>query len=272
MKISFGFQQVNDIEFLRIDLPGAWAVFSTKKGGVSTEAFSSLNMALHVEDDTNAVIENRIRFSKAVGFSLDNVICAQQVHGTNIEQVSRLQRGRGIVSYADAIPETDAMITADKQVVLAAFFADCVPVYIVDPVKGVVALAHAGWKGTLNGIAGKTVQRMQEDNGTEPSDCFAFIGPSVGPCCYEVSRDLALRFGEKQPVSDGPQNAGRERWKLDLWGLNKKNLVDAGLDPKKITVSEICTVCHDTRFFSHRRDSGLTGRMAAFISVMEDSR
>ena len=269
MEGNFQFHCIDDLEIMNINLPHAWAVFSTKKGGTSSRDFCGLNMALHVGDDIQSVLDNRRRFAQAAGFSFDNVVCAQQVHGINVEQVGFKERGKGAGSYEDAIPDTDAMITAEQGVILAAFFADCVPVYIADPVKGVVALAHAGWKGTLNGIVGQTLQRMQKDNGTDPSDCFAFIGPSIGPCCYEVSRELACTF-EKKGFPVGCSYTGlKEKWMLDLWEANKKDLIVAGLSPQNIEISGICTVCWDTRFFSHRRDAGRTGRMAAFISLTE---
>lgn len=266
-RVFFEFQCKNGIEFINIKLPRAWAVFSTKGGGLSSYPYSTLNLALHVGDDEQAVLGNRKIFAQAVGFSFEDVVCAQQVHGCEIKTVDVKERGRGTKDYGDALPETDGMITGDQQVILAAFFADCVPVYAVDPVKGVVGLAHAGWKGTLNGIAGRLIQKMETDFKTDPRSCFAFIGPSIGPCCYEVGEDIINKLNDPLLLNnccfekDG-------KWFLDLWEMNRRVLLNAGLTSEHIGIGGICTSCCQS-FFSYRRDLGRTGRMAAFIRLQD---
>lgn len=265
MKKWFEFVQRNNVELLNIFLPGARAVFSTRQGGVSACPFDTMNLAFHVGDSVKSVGENRKIFCDAWGMPLDRVVCANQVHGTNIQTLTSEHAGRGAWSQEDALPETDAMITMEPGLIPAAFFADCVPVYIVDPVKGAVGLAHAGWKGTLKGIAGKTVARMYEEFGCQPSDCCAFIGPSIGPCCYQVGEEVASLFNQRRDGHVSP--AGRvNEWKLDLWGANRDDLAAAGVPADKIGISGICTRC-DKRFFSYRREGGCTGRMGAFITL-----
>lgn len=255
------------IEFIRVSLPGAWAVFSTRNGGVSTPPFLSLNMAFHVGDAEQAVLRNRKVFTDFVGIPLDRVVCAQQVHGTKIQVVTPEDCGKGVYSEKDAMPETDAMVTAHKNVVLAGFFADCVPIYIVDPVKSVVALAHAGWKGTVNRIASKTVNTMCNEFASEPSCCYAFIGPSIGPCCYDVGDEVLSQLDTGKCRFVSALKKDNEKCRFDLWAANKEDLLSIGFLPEHIGVSEICTGC-GPRFFSYRRDKGQTGRMAAFIRLL----
>lgn len=265
MKNLFRFAMENDVEFMRILLPGASAVFSTRQGGVSDRPFNTMNLAFHVGDEQQSVVQNRVKFAEATGMELDNVVCARQVHGTNIKVLSFGDRGRGAYSLEDAIPGTDALITAERDCIPAAFFADCVPVYIADPVKSVVGLAHAGWKGTAKGIAGKTVLRMREQFACILSDCYAFIGPSIGPCCYTIGDEVVSCFDSSPPEDcDSPLIKKQGKWMLDLWTANRNDLLSAGLLPDHIWISRICTQC-DGRFFSYRRDGGSTGRMGAFI-------
>ncbi|HHX94930.1 MAG TPA: peptidoglycan editing factor PgeF [Clostridia bacterium] len=256
-----------DIEYLKFVLPGALAVFSTRQGGISRPPFDTLNLAFHVGDERESIAANREAFAAAVGFSLDRVVCADQIHGTNIQVVTQEDCGRGAFRLEDAVPETDALITADKGVILAGFFADCVPIYISDPVKGVVALVHAGWKGTVKEIAGKTVGRMSGEFSCSPADCYALIGPSIGPCCYTVGEEVAAKF------KFGPEGSGKavkkqgDKWILDLWAANRNVLLSSGLLPERIQLSRVCTRCGG-KFFSYRGDGGCTGRMAAFIKPL----
>jgi len=266
MRQWFQFETKNDVQLMRIFLPGAQAVFSTRHGGCSVPPFDTMNLAFHVGDKPGDVADNRKRFTAAADIPLDSVVCACQVHGTNIEVVDSLDRGRGVYSQENALPETDAMITAEKNVVPAAFFADCVPVYLVDPIEGVIALAHAGWKGTVSGIAGKTVARMAQACGCTPSNCYAFIGPSIGPCCYSVGEEVLSLFNSNRGQFSSPLTKLQDRWMLDLWEANRQDLLAAGLSNNKIRIAGICTRC-DSRFFSYRREGGITGRMGAFISL-----
>jgi YfiH family protein len=263
----FRFQTRNAVEFVQISLPGTKGVFSTRNGGISTPPFDSLNLAFHVGDAPEAVTANRRIFSAAAGFSLENLVCAQQVHGTRVFSASFQDRGKGVYCYEDAVSETDALITDDSNVVLGAFFADCVPVFIADPVRKAVGLAHAGWKGTLHHIAQKTVAKMTEEFGCVSSDCFAFIGPSIGPCCYRVGEEVIALLDPALAAHVSSEGEDKKGFKLDLWGANRADLLVAGLSADNIAVSGLCTRC-DARFFSFRRAGGQTGRMGGFIGLI----
>jgi YfiH family protein len=270
MKQWFEFYAPNNVALMHIFLPGAKAVFSTRHGGVSTAPFDTMNLGFHVWDKLEAVSENRKIFAAAAEIPLDQVICANQVHGTNIQTVYAGDRGKGVLSQDDALPETDGMITIEKNVALAAFFADCVPIYLVDSVKGAVGLVHAGRKGTVNGIAGKAVAMMADKFGSKPSDCYGFIGPSIGSCCYAVGEEIVSMFTSGRWKSISPVEKVQDKWMLDLWKANKEDLLASGMSAEHIGIAEICTYC-DRRFFSYRRDGGRTGRMGAFISVKDGS-
>lgn len=265
----FKFDTKNDVELMRIFLPGALAVFSTRHGGSGNVPFDTMNLAFHVGDKPENVRENRKRFTAAANISLDNLVCANQVHGTNIKLVTSEDRGKGAYNQENALPETDGIITSERDLIPGVFFADCVPIFLADPVQGAVGLVHAGWKGTLNGIAGKTVAGMVQAFGSRPSDCWAFIGPSIGPCCYAVGEEVLSFFSSGRWRAVAPFAKKQDKWSLDLWAANKANLLEAGLSCAKIGLSQICTCC-DKRFFSYRKDGGRTGRMGAFIQLMQD--
>jgi len=251
-------------------VPGiARGLFTTRKGGVSEPPFHSLNLAFHVGDDPNRVLTNRRIFAEAAGISLDELTSAEQVHGDNVAVVSRSHRGRGAVDQGSVIPGADSLITNEKEVALITFYADCVPVYIVDSRAKAIGLAHAGWKGTALGISGKTVREMEKKFGADGRACFAHIGPSIGPCCYEVDRRVIdvfrETFGEK---GDLFRKVSMDKWLLDLWSANKRDLIASGLNPQNISISGLCTCCNAGLFFSYRRDGGNTGRMAAFLKLI----
>ncbi len=242
---------------------------STRLGGESVEPFFSLNLGLHTGDDRGTVIRNRQRFAKAVGIEFSNVVTAQQVHGNGIAVIDQKQAGRGNVDYQDSISGVDSLITNCRGLPLMLFFADCVPVLIADPVRGVVGISHAGWKGTVFKIALQTVQKMSEYYHTSPSDCLAAIGPSIGPCCYEVDQQVLVQFQANfsQWESFVTQQENN-RWNLNLWEANRYQLIEAGISPKKIYNSHVCTACNESLFFSYRKEKGLTGRMGVVIQLL----
>lgn len=238
--------------------------FSTKVGGVSSGEWDSLNCGMHVNDKLEDVVRNRSLLSQAVGFSLEAWTCAEQVHGTRVAVVTAKDKGRGNVQLDSAIAQSDALITNSPGILLTSFYADCVPLYVYDPVHQAVALAHAGWKGTAGKIAGATVKAMQDAYGSRPEQLLAAIGPSIGACCYEVSEEVASRF-PVGVVSVEATNAGKYR--LDLKENNENQFRAAGLLPENILRSAYCTSCEERWFYSHRRDRGRTGRMASWIGI-----
>lgn len=240
---------------------------STRLGGVSPDPFASLNLALHTGDDPQKVRINRTRFCEALHLDFSRLVTAEQVHGAHIAVVTDQEAGRGREEYNDALPHTDALITNLANVPLMLFFADCVPVLIADPVRRVVGISHAGWKGTVAKIAQKTVLAMQKHFGTQPADCLVGIAPSIGPCCYEVDNVVINRLKDEFRNWQDFIYPHKDRWLLDLWKVNHYQLEEVGVLSANIVASRICTSCNSKLFFSYRADQGHTGRIAGVISL-----
>jgi YfiH family protein len=264
--------------------------FSARRGGVSQAGYSSLNLGLHVGDDPRLVLENRCRFASALGVASRDLVIPAQVHGDQVGVVGRAQAGFGANDLETAVPGVDALITQEPELPLCTFYADCVPIFLFDPVRRVIGLAHAGWKGTVQKIGTRTLQRMQEVFGSKPEDCLAGIGPSIGPCCYEVDQPVIRQVLAAFPDSNKLlteaavgnystvqlallDNGFREnRANLDLWAANQLTLLKGGILPQNIWLAGICTRCHPELFFSYRGANGQpTGRMGAVISLRIDS-
>jgi len=230
---------------------------SQRHGGVSEAPWASLNLGGSVGDVPDAVSENHERLCAALDLPRAALVSSRLVHGDSVAVVTGQER-------ATLVPHTDALVTADSDVYLLVRCADCVPVLIVDPVRRVVGAAHAGWRGTLAFIAAKTAHTMVEAFGSEPSDLRVGIGPSIGPCCYEVGEDVV----DATCASFGA-NAGsllrrrRGRTVLDLWEANRQQV--AALGVRHIAVSGVCTACQVRDYYSHRAEAGRTGRFAAVI-------
>lgn len=246
---------------------------STRNGGFSKGDFTSLNLGLHVNDDAELVWQNRAVFAKSLGAEPEKIVTCDQVHGDNIVKVTRKDAGKGAKVYAEAIKATDALITNEKGIPLMLFFADCTPIMIADPVKKAIGVAHGGWKGTVSSIAEKTVQAMVREYGCNPADMLASVGPAIGPCCYEVSADVAEKFMTAFPemveeiLEPGKNNAAEGKYQLNLWRCNELQLVKAGLKKENIESAEVCTACNNRQFFSYRADKGKTGRIGALLCL-----
>ncbi|MHB1421342.1 MAG: peptidoglycan editing factor PgeF [Bacillota bacterium] len=244
------------------------AAFSTRQGGVSNSPYQSLNLGLHTGDSPEQVIINRRRLGDALGIPLNDWVAAEQVHGDRVASVTADDQGKGSTDYLTAIRGTDALITNKAGVPLIAYFADCVPLMIWDPVQAAIGLVHAGWKGTLLGIGPKTLMEMGRAFGTNPTHCYVTIGPSIGPCCFEVGDEVIRMFSEKYPNLSGlVREEHQARGHLDLWSTNIRSLLATGILPGNITVSGLCTSCHRDMFFSYRSEGGVTGRQAAIIML-----
>ena len=221
--------------------------FSTRGGGVSRGCYASLNLGENTGDVFLHVEENRRRFFNETGVTAPDLVIPEQVHGGRVMHVQ--SGGR--------VPECDGVITGRKDVVLSVQVADCVPVFLRDPVRKVVGLIHAGRAGTEQHIVRNAVRLMISDFRSDPSDMLAFLGPSIGPFCYEVSREMASCF-------PGRYVSGRY---LDLWRYNADQLMASGLKKSRIESSRLCTACHPEWFFSHRAGGGRTGRMMAVLAI-----
>jgi hypothetical protein len=214
-----------------------------------------------VGDDLAAVEANHELIFRALGIRREDVVSPHQVHGTTVRTVSERDRGQ-------VCPETDALVTATPGVTLMLRFADCVPILFYEPVQCVVGLAHAGWRGTVAGIAEATVRTMVDALGCCASDIRAGIGPSIGPCCYEIGDDVAAVVSRAFPDSTGLlERNSSGRWYFDLWAANRRQLLAAGV--RIVELALICTACHTQEWFSHRAERGKTGRLGALIGLRE---
>lgn len=242
--------------------------FTTRTGGVSNEPYISLNMAFHVGDELENVRTNRSLACKALDINPAELVAGKQVHGDNIAIVDGKNMGKGALSYVDALPDIDALVTGTRGLPLSSYYADCVPLFLLDPVHKVVALAHAGWKGTVLKIGQKTVNRMTQNFGTDPAKCLAGIGPSIGPCCYEVDDRVISPLRQEFPFfKEFIDDFSPGRWRLNLWEANRRTLLEAGLLAGNIETASICTSCHPEAFFSYRAQAGNTGRMASLLML-----
>lgn len=231
----------------------------TRLGGHSRPPWDSLNTGHTVGDDLEAVEANHDLIFAALGVRREDVVSPHQVHSTTVRVVDERSRGQ-------VCPETDALVTDAPNVVLMLRFADCVPILLYDPVRSVVGLAHAGWRGTVSGIADAVVQTMVHEMGCRLENIRAGIGPSIGPCCYEVGEDVAeaasSAFSDVDVLLESRPNG---RWHLDLWAANRRQLAEAGV--RSIEVAGICTACRTDEWFSHRAEQGKTGRLGAVIGL-----
>ncbi len=242
--------------------------FSARPGGVSGEPYDTLNLGLHTQDDPENVIRNRRAFAEALGDDATSIVVPAQAHSSNVVRVGAQEVGSGALGHATAIPDTDALITNARGVTLALHFADCVPVFLVDPVNKAVGLVHAGWKGTAAGIAREAIGAMRRDFGTNPRELHAAVGPAICRHCYDVGEDVAGELFAAFPHDERVvRQSGSSKWRADLKTANLILLVNAGLDAGNIAVSDKCTSCSRDEFFSYRRD-GETGRMGAWMRLI----
>ena len=247
--------------------------FTTRAGGVSEGQFSTLNFSISLGDSPENVLENYRRVSAALGCRPEEIVGTVQTHTTNIRRVELSDAGKGITRRTD-YGDVDGLVTDQKGLVLAAYAADCVPLFFVDPVKEAVGLAHSGWRGTAGNMAGRMVERMHMEFGSDPADLLVGIGPSICRECYEVDEDTAGHFADLTEDSFEPGRKvlvpGKKpgKYQLDLWGANYIRLIRAGVLPEKIEVTDICTAHNSEQLFSHRASSGKRGNLGAFLGLL----
>lgn len=246
---------------------------SSRKGGISQGKYGSLNLGLHTGDEQSNVLINRKLLADSIGISVDDFVFAGQVHGAEIAIVGKAERGSGVWETDSCIHETDAMITQQPGICLIVLVADCVPVLLHDPDKRVIAAIHAGRKGTESKIVMKTLERMRVEFGCRPKEILAGIGPSIGPCCYEVDDNVAGQFRESLSKYNGlvlePQPGHKPH--LDLWKANQQQMLDCGILSENIEIAGLCTQCEEQEYFSYRSGKGITGRFAAGICLLQSS-
>ena len=247
--------------------------FSTRKGGVSTGIFSSMNLNFKRGDDPDAVMENYRRMAAALNMRVEDMVLSDQTHTTNVRVITEEDRGKGILRPQD-YSDVDGMITNVPGIVLVTSYADCVPLYFVDPVRKAIGLSHSGWKGTVGHIGQKTVWKMHEVYGSEPKDIVAANGPSICQSCYEVSDDVAEAFRANFTADEAADillDKGNGKYQLDLWKANWYVLTDAGILPEHLSVTDLCTACHPNLLWSHRKTNGQRGGLSAFLSLIDTS-
>lgn len=245
-------------------------LYSTRRGGVSEGPLGPMNLGFSRGDHPMAVMENFRRICFVSGIYPGDMVFSDQVHGDRILYVDQQDRGKGITKPKE-MEGVDGLITDKPQVCLVTFYADCVPLFFLDPKKKVIGLAHAGWRGTVLEIGKKMVQRFQNDFGCKPEDILAGIGPSIGPCCFEVGPEVKAEFARVFPAwreeiilpAENP-----EKSYVDLWKTNRLILESAGVLPQHITVTDLCTKCHAEYFHSHRRMGNARGTQAAFLELI----
>ena len=243
--------------------------FSTRLGGVSKGEWSSMNLSFTRGDREADVRENYRRIGEAIGFSCGALVCSDQTHTTNIRVVTEADRGKGFTRARD-YTDMDGLITNVPGLVLATFYADCVPLYFADPKKKVIGLSHSGWRGTVGKIGKKTVERMQEEYGCKPADIRAVIGPSICQSCYEVSLDVIEEFQRAFSEETWPllyKKNENEKYQLDLWKANEIILKETGIVAEHLAVTDRCTCCNPSLLFSHRASRGKRGNLGAFLML-----
>lgn len=243
--------------------------FSTRLGGVSKGIYASMNLSFTRGDEEAAVRENYRRLSAAVGFAAEDMVTSDQTHTTNVRVITEEDRGNGI-TRPKAYRDVDGMVTDVPGLVLATFYADCVPLYFVDPVHGAIGLSHSGWRGTVGKIGAVTVRKMTEQYGSRPEELLCAVGPSICQDCYEVSRDVVEEFKEAFGEKDWERlfyHKAEEKYQLNLWEANRIILQEAGVLPEHISIANLCTCCNPELLFSHRASKGRRGNLAAFLGI-----
>ena len=243
--------------------------FSTRLGGVSEGCLSSMNLSFTRGDDPEKVRENFRRMGMVIGFETKDLVLSDQTHTTNVRLVTEADRGKGFDRERD-YTDVDGLITDTPGLMLVTIYADCVPLYFVDPVHKAVGLSHSGWKGTVHRIGKVTLERMKEAFGTRPEDVQAAIGPSICQDCYEVSEDVAQAFMDEfaDQLDDRlVYRKGNGKYRLNLWNANERILLEAGIRPEHLSITNICTCCNHELLFSHRASHGQRGNLAAFLGL-----
>ena len=245
-------------------------LFSTRIGGVSKGIYSTMNLSYTRGDDKEAVDENYRRIAKVLQCDVGDIVCSDQTHTVNLRVVSGQDRGKGIIKPKD-YTDIDGLLTDEPGIVLATFYADCVPLYFVDTKKKAIALAHSGWRGTVARMGRCVTEMMREVYDTDPADLVAAIGPSICQECYEVSEDVADAFAQEfrgfGQADEILLSKGGGKYQLDLWRANEIVLTEAGIPESKIQVTDLCT-CHNSEYlFSHRASQGRRGNLGAFLGL-----
>lgn len=244
--------------------------FTTRMGGVSKGIFSTMNLSFTRGDEKEAVCENYRRLAKALDVSYEKFVFTDQTHTTNVRKVTEKDAGIGLTRERE-YQDVDGLITNEPGLVLSTFYADCVPLYFVDPVHKAVGMSHSGWRGTVHRMGKVTIEAMTKEYDTRPEDLICAIGPSICQDCYEVSEDVAEEFKQvfKGRAEELLLDKGSGKYQLNLWRANEAVLQEAGVPKEQIAVTNICTCCNPNLLFSHRASQGKRGNLGGFLCLQE---
>lgn len=262
--------------------------FSTRMGGVSTGDTATLNFSYSRGDKKEHVDENFRRVAAHFGKNAEDIVCSQQTHTTNVRKVTSADKGKGVIREQD-YADVDGLITNESGIILATFFADCVPLFIVDRISHSIGLSHSGWRGTVGKMGKVTLECMAREYGTKAEDVQVAIAPSICQSCYEVSEDVVLAFEAAFPRNDDMAReylmryqmeiSARDignclfykkengKYQLNLWYANFRVFRDAGVPNERIEVTDVCTCCNPKLLFSHRASKGRRGNLGAFMML-----
>lgn len=243
--------------------------FSTRLGGVSEGKYATMNFTFTRGDNPDHVRENYRRMADALQVEADRMVLSWQTHTTNVKKVTEADAGKGIQKERD-YQDVDGLITNVPGITLVTFYADCVPLYLVDPVHRAIGLSHSGWRGTVNRIGQVTIDAMAREYGTRPEDLIVCIGPSICQDCFEVGGEVVEAF---QAAFDScywealSYQKPDGKHQLDLWRANQIVFEEAGVPRKQIHTTDICTHCNPDLLFSHRTTGNERGNLAAFLCL-----
>ncbi|MBI4320449.1 MAG: peptidoglycan editing factor PgeF [Chloroflexi bacterium] len=243
------------------------AIFG-RHGGVSQGTLGSLNASFAVGDEPAAVLANRRLMCQSLGIRDERLVTVKQVHSADVLAIPGSLPPDALTKWQSNPPQCDGVISAARDVYVLMTFGDCVPLVLYDPTARAVGLVHAGWKGTVSRIATRAVEAFAKSFGSDAGRLIVGVGPSIGPCCYEVGEDVTREAVQALPR---PQDAlitqSTGSIHFDLWEANRQLLVQAGVREANIEMASLCTACNTDRFFSHRGERGKTGRFGAIVGL-----
>lgn len=243
--------------------------FTTRGGGASKGMFESLNLSFTRGDDEADVQENYARVASFFGTDKTQFVCSNQTHTTNVRRVGKEDAGYG-VTRPRPYKDVDGLVTDEPGIILSTFYADCVPLFFVDPVHRAIGLSHSGWRGTVGRMGAVTLSVMQREFHTRPEDVLAAVGPSICQDCYEVSEDVILEFQKyyrEDCQSELYYRKENGKYQLNLWRANEIVMEEAGILPENIHTTQWCTCCNPELLYSHRASKGKRGNLAAFLGL-----
>lgn len=248
--------------------------FTTRKGGISQGTYASMNLSLTRTRAIEETKQNYALAAHALGIDVNDTVLVNGVHGVGVRQVTHQNRGDGLINdYTKDSEPFDGMVTNEAGVALVTIHADCTPLFIVDTRRRAIGLCHAGWRGTVEGMATQIIHRMHTAFQSDAKDLVCMIGPHIGACCFEVHEDVAQRFEAAFAGFGGVRPAQAPgKYLVDLTLALAYQLFEAGVPAEQVNIAHLCTCCNETLFHSYRRDGKSGGAMASFLQLMDGAR